>query len=154
MFCHAEPCWWKALETRRESPQKVLLSVKECVSLISLGTSTSSSFVKGFGWEYDGRRTYQKIGKWSHGKVWRGVSGFLRSHLYFADRCAIIPHICHFWIHPKQQFTQFTSLHQLKVSPRKKHNTTFSNLAVNYFHLSECALPRGPLLAGAAERCS
>ena len=53
-----------------------------------------------------------------------------------------------------------TTIHTIYISPsaegepQKKHNTTFSNLAVNYFHLSECALPRGPLLAGAAERCS
>ena len=50
-----------------------------------------------------------------------------------------------------------TTIHTIYISPsaegepQKKHNTTFSNLAqcnaVNYFHLSECALPRGPFLA-------
>ena len=60
MLNHAGGKRWRLEE---DLHKKVLLSVKECVSLISLGTSTSSSFVKGFGWEYDGRRTYQKIGK-------------------------------------------------------------------------------------------
>ena len=52
------------------------------------------------------------------------------NNLLFGDRCAIH--------------------NQLKVSPRKKHNTTFTNSvqcnAVNYFQMSERTLPRDVLV--------